>query len=207
MSGWQNTFSLNFVQRRHFLCLNVLKLSAGAGLWLITLAGPGPCASQSQYCAWPPMWPQMSHQEAIIWCPVVWYFNYHNCWSLLLPSIVHCPVSALDGAYKGVGLSINNQNWRESVWFMTEHGATWQGSVLTWRMPSLPCHERPHRRDDVTWWPSNDLSPLMIQMTLRYSSRPSLIRGQLARVHSNISICLTDFMCLYGPITLCSAKT
>ena len=42
MSVWQNTFSLNFVQRRHFLCLNVLKLSAGAGLWLITLAGPGP---------------------------------------------------------------------------------------------------------------------------------------------------------------------
>ena len=157
----------------------------------------------SQCCAWPPMWPQMSHQEAIIWCPVVWYFNYHNCWPLLLPSIV----SALDGAYKGVGLSINNQNWRESVWFMTEHGATWQGSVLTWRMPSLPCHEWPHGRDDVTWWPSDDLSQLMIQMTLRYSSRLSLIQGQLARVHSNISICLTDFMCLYGPITLCSAKT
>ena len=160
-------------------------------------------ACASQCCAWPPMWPQMSHQEAIIWCPVVWYFNYHNCWPLLLPSIV----PALDGAHKGVGLSINNQNWRESVWFMTEHGATWQGSVLTWRMPSLPCHERPHGRDDVTWWPSNDLSQLMIQMTLRYSSRLSLVRGQLARVHSNISICLTDFMCLYGPITLCSAKT
>ena len=132
---------------RHFLCLSsVLKLSARARVVInhVSRARPG----WAHYRA--PDHGTGHRVTIIIWCPVVWYFNYIKGWPLS-PSIVPwlpC-VPAPVPSKQGVGLSSikiggkASRLWRDG----------WRGSVWTWRMPSLFCHEC----DDMTRWPSNDL--------------------------------------------------
>mgnify|MGYP007015414730 CR=1 FL=1 len=146
----KHLFTETVQQRRHFLCLNVLKLSVGARV-VINHDSRAPCLKiLRQPLDVATEWVTVT----IIWCPVVWYFNYPGpCYHPLSPH------ASLPGAYKGVGVSIKIGGKAESVWLVTEHGAPWQGSVLTWRMPSLPCHERTTRvrwHDEMTrWWLSD----------------------------------------------------
>ena len=124
---------------------------SGLGLWLITAAAARAPDYDVPHNIAPDRWcgHRLSNQgTSYDQCPVVWYFNYHDCW-FLTSSIVPCPVCRRwRPDYKGVGSSIKIGGKASGLWRSMR--ATWRGSVWTWRMPSLPV-TRPEVTTRVRW--------------------------------------------------------